>query len=474
MTGMRIWPLLLLSLLWASTTDAAPKRKAKAASTKSARKSSSKTAPAEKKSVVLSGPGPLTKFVTRQLSKRYQTRTLKAPVEAQPTAKQVRDVTAPADAVALLVIQPAGQSFIIKVLNGADGTPLDAITVRGTAARPPKAMAKSDLAALLFAVGSGVAPSAATTEPPTQSAEPTKSEPVATKPEPEPAKSEPAKPEPTKSEPVASPTRPSNSSSSAPMEVSQSPATEPTPSTLPALKLSVGGGGFNRALRWAGNPSPYLSTATYPFTAQISVDGVWYPGAHFTSNFLSNLGVFGAADFGMGMVARFNVEGETSRYSASASRLRFGAIVRIPVVERFTAMAHVGYSRHEVTTSDVAVNDGAPRPNIPNVLFNGFRGGLGVRLRLIGTLEFDAGGSFQTVVGKGEIGSDAYFPDTTAFAIDAGGGLSIQLVDHIRLRAGAEWQRYFLTLHPGDDVTYYAQGAVDQYITATASIQWTL
>ena len=474
---MRIWPVLLLTLLWASTSNAAPKRKAKAPAPRAVAAKKGKAAPAEKKSVVLSGPASLTKFVSKQLGKRYVTRTLKTPVDAQPTAKEVRDVTAPADAVALLIIQPVGQSFTINVLNGADGTPLDAITVRGTDKKPPKALKKEDLAALMFAVGSGTSPVAGAPVDATPPPDAPKNEPVATKTEParpEP-KPEPARTEPTRAEPTPVADTRTESSSTGP-EISQSADDARPPSSLPALRLSVGGGGFNRALRWSGNPSPYLSSANYPFTASISVDGTWYPGAHFTSNFLSNLGLFGAADFGVGMVSRFAPsEGEVARFSASASRIRFGGIVRIPVVERFTAFAHVGYARHEVTTANVAFDDPTQvRPNIPNVLFNGFRGGVGVRLRIVGSLELDAGGSFQTVAGKGEIASANFFPDASAFAVDAGGGLSLQLVDHIRLRAGAEWQRYFLTLHPADDVQYYAQGAVDQYITATASIQWQL
>jgi hypothetical protein len=229
-------------------------------------------------------------------------------------------------------------------------------------------------------------------------------------------------------------------------------------------------GGFNRSFSWAGNPSPSLATANQPFSGDITVDSSWYPGAHFTGNFLANLGLYFTGDFGVGMVSRV----QESRFAHSASRLRFGALVRLPVGKSFMPFAHVGYARQELTTSQNAINDGSARPNIPDVLFNGFRVGGGFRLRIAGTFELDALGAFQTVAGKGELGSARYFPAATAFEVDAGGGASIEVAPHLRLRAGAEWQRYFITLNPADDSTFFAKTAADQYITATARLEWAM
>ena len=187
-----------------------------------------------------------------------------------------------------------------------------------------------------------------------------------------------------------------------------------------------------------------------------------------SSNFASNLGLFGSGDFGVGMVSRV----QESRFAHSASRLRFGGIVRLPVGSRFTVFAHAGYSRHELTTSATSVNDGSARPNIPDVLFSGL--GLGLRLRLFGTVELDALGGLQFVGNMGELNSPRFFPRATALAVDAGGGISVELVEHFRLRAGAEWQRYFVTLNAGEASTFFAKSASDQYITAAASLQWAM
>lgn len=419
----------------------------------------SASAAPKKPVVVLSGPAPLTRWVSKELSRKYTPVTARSAVSPQPTAREVRDVTAPAGAIALVLCQGAGQTLTLQVLSGADGTPLDTVTVKGTVKKLPKTMPRPALAALMFAVGSGKAPGAEQAQAPPPPAQ----EPPAEAVEP---KKELAAPRKKEEPPREAPVKP------APPVVAQAPApAESTPAAQPAVRASVGVGGFNRNFLWAGNPSDSLATMTQPFSGDISVEASWYPGAHFTSSFASNLGAFASGDFGVGMVS---VLGGTSRFAHSATRLRFGGLVRLPLGERFTVHLHAGYSRHELTTSSVAVNDGSARPHIPDVLFNGFRGGLGLRLRLFGTVELDAQGGFQLVAGLGELGSSRYFPQARAFAVDAGGGISVELVEHVRLRAGAEWQRYFVTLNAGESSTFFARTASDQYVTAAASLVWVM
>lgn len=425
---------------------------------------------APKKPVVLvTGPAPATKLLSKALSKKFTPKPLAA-LAPMPTAKEVRDVTAPAGAIAVVSVQAAGAYLTIQVLSGHDGTPLDTLTIKGTAKKPPKALAKPDLASLLFAVAQGKAPGAAKApEAPVAEAKP--------EPTPEPAKKTPA-PEPAKKELAAAKKK---APEPAPKEeprpepapaVSDAPEDEPAPapSEHPALRLSVGAGGFNRGFSWAGNPSPSLATSSQPFAATVAVDGTWFPGAHFTSSFLANLGVTASGEFGLGMASRVN----TSRFANHASRLRLGAVVRVPLGSRFELSGHAGYARHELGTSTTAVNDGAVRPNIPDVTFTGFRGGLGLRLRLFGTVELDAQGSFNAIGGLGELGSERYFPNARALAVDAGGGLSVELATNLRLRGGAEWQRYFVTLNAAEEDTFFARTAADQYLAASVQLQWVM
>ncbi len=437
---MRLW--VGLTVLLATTAFAAPKKPV----------------------VLITGPAAVTKLLSKELSKKYTPRPL-ARIAPMPTAKEVREVTAPASAIAVVIAQAAGAFITVQVLSGDDGTPLDTITVKGTAKKPPRTLAKPQLAALLFAVAQGKPPGA------TKKAEPQVVEP-APDPKPEP-KAEPKKEQlaAKKKEPEPKPAPREEPRPEPAPEVADSTPSEPlTPSDRPAVRASVGFGGFNRTFNWAGNPSPSLATSSQPFAAAVAVDATWFPGAHFTAGFLAHLGLFVTAEFGVGMASRV----DTSRFSNHANRIRFGAVGRLPLGSRFELTGHVGYARHELSTSATAVNDGSLRPNIPDVVFNGFRGGLGARLRLFGTVELDALGGFQTVAGKGELGSQRFFPQASAMAVDAGGGLSVELAPHLRLRGGAEWQRYFVTLNAEETSTFFARTAADQYLAASVQLQWVM
>ncbi len=444
---MRFW--FLSCLLAASAVVAAPKKPSKP-------------------NVVVSGPPAITKLVTKSIAQRYVAKPLKKPVAALPTAKEVRDVTTPQQAVALVIGSASGKFITLQVLNGADGTPLDTVTIPGTLKKPPKTLSKPQLAALLFALGSGKAPG--------------KEEPVVeAKPEPTPEPvAEPAKPEP-KAEPVAVARKPEPKPEPVTKaEPEPEPEPEPVkvddskdvPSPHGAFRAYVGGGIFNRNLNWIGQQTNALSTVSHPgsgtVTAQLSV----YPAAAFTSGVLAHFGAFISADVGINLRSRY---GNTSSiFAHDSSRLRVGALARLPIAERFNVFAHVGYSRHELGSSATSLDGMFQKPSYPDVLFNGFRAGIGFRLRIVGTLELEGLGGFQVVVGKGELASERYFPAATALAVDAGGALSIELVPNIRLRAGAEWQRYFVTLNPGENAMYVARAAGDQYIWVNGGLQWAM
>lgn len=424
-----------------------------------------------KPNVVVSGPPTVTKVVTKAISSRYVAKPTKKAVPAMPTAKEVRDVTAPQKAVALVIATAQGKFITLQVLNGADGTPLDTIQVPGTAKKPPKTLAKPQLAALLFALGSGTAPGKEAPAPePTKTAEPT--------PEPE--------PEPTKAEPVAEPTKsePTKTAVAEAPKKKQEPAPEPAPEPEPtpadpskpsphgAFRAYVGGGIFNRSLNWLGQQTNSLSKVDHPASGTITADLSIYPGAAFTSGIAAHFGAFISVDVGLNLRSRY---GNTSSvFAHDSSRLRVGGLARLPIGDRFNVFAHLGYSRHALGSSPTSLDGMFQKPSYPDVLFNGFRGGIGLRLRIVGTLELEALGGFQTVAGKGELGTEAYFPAATAFAIDAGGALSIELVPNLRLRASAEWQRYFVTLNPGEEARYIARAAADQYIWVNGGLQWAM
>ncbi|MGV3619561.1 MAG: hypothetical protein ACO1OB_02020 [Archangium sp.] len=437
---MRLW--FLSCLLAASAVVAAPKKPSKP-------------------NVVVSGPPAVTRLVTKSIASRYTAKPLKKPVPALPTAKEVRDATAPQQAVALVIAAAQGKFITLQVLNGADGTPLDTIQVPGTAKKPPKTLARPQLAALLFALGSARAPGKE--EPVTSQPEPV-AEP---KPEPKPEPVAEKKPEP-KPEPVAVKSEPKKKDPEPEPTPEPEPVTtsEPgTPSPHGAIRVYVGGGIFNRTFNWIGQQTNALGKVDHPASGNFTFDMSVYPAAGFTSGVLANFGAFASADVGLNVRSRTS----TGFIAHNSSRIRAGVLARLPIGDRFNLHAHLGYSRHALG-SDSSASASA----YPDVLFNGFRGGIGLRLRIVGSFELEAQGGFQYVADKGELGRAPYFPNATGFAVDAGGALSIEIVPNLRLRAAAEWQRYFITLNPGEDAMFIARAAGDQYIWVTGGLQWAM
>lgn len=440
---MRLW--FLSCVLAASAVLAAPKKPSKP-------------------NVVVSGPPAVTKLVTKSIAARYVAKPLKKPVPALPTAKEARDATAPQQAVALVIATAQGKFITLQVLNGADGTPLDTIQVPGTLKKVPKTLARPQLAALLFALGSGKAPGKEEAPAP---ADPT---PVAeTKPEPKPEPVAEKKPDP-KPEPVAVKTEPKKKDPEPEAQPAPEPTPEPSdpgkPSPHGAFRVYVGGGIFSRTFNWIGQQTNALGKVDHPGSGNFTFDMSVYPAAGVSSGVLANFGGFVSADVGL------NVRSRTSGGTAIAhnsSRIRAGLLARLPLGDRFSLHAHLGYSRHQLGSDSSAAASG-----YPDVMFNGFRGGIGLRLRIIGTLELEGQGGFQYVADKGELGRAPYFPNATGFAVDAGGALSIEIVPNLRLRAAAEWQRYFITLNPGEDALYIARAVGDQYIWVTGGLQWAM
>lgn len=159
-----------------------------------------------------------------------------------------------------------------------------------------------------------------------------------------------------------------------------------------AFTASAGPGLLSRSFSWQGDPSTSLLPASQPVAAVVSVDLAWFPGAHVTEGAGSWFGLFGQADVGLGLWSK--LANSEAVFANTVTRLRAGALARLPLGERVSLLVHAGYARQGFSTSTRAVNATVSRPNLPDVLFEGPRGGLGLRVRLgeASELEVLAGG----------------------------------------------------------------------------------
>lgn len=442
-------PACVLLMLLATSVFAGPKKKpaAKPAGGRAA--------------VVVDAPPAMARLLQSTLGARYSASINTNAISDSPTAKEVRSLTVPAKAIAVVLARSAGDSWSITVLNGADGTPLENQVFRAAARKPLKALPKDVAAALVLACATGQAPPTEAAPP----AEPTRTEPKVTETKTEPAK----KPEvaAVKSEPA---TKEVVATTPSEPKVSTSTSAPSTPSPLPALRVGLGFRGFGRSLTWAGDPEQALAKYGLKFASAVAIDATWYPGAHVTSGVLANLGVAFTGDIAVGLSSAQ----DTSKFGTRADRYRLSAAFRQPFGSIFSIEAVAGASVQRFSIDPLAANDGTPRPNIPSVAFTGPRGALGVRLVKLGPIGIDAMGGFTFLVSTGELGTDVYFKRARGFGVDAGAGVSVELVENLHLRASFDWTRYFLTLNPEEGARFTSPSASDQYLGGSVALQWVM
>ncbi|MBL8919145.1 MAG: hypothetical protein JNJ54_09820 [Myxococcaceae bacterium] len=450
-------PVCVALVLVATVSFSAPKKKPKPVA---------RPAASSKQAIVVDAPPAMAKLLQSTLGARFSVTVNRDALSDQPLAKEVRTVTAPVKAIAVVMARSAGDSWSLTVLNGADGTPLENQVFRAAARKPLKELPKSVAGAIALACATGQAPSAekpdsaapATTEP--ARTEVTKAEPRA-EPKAEVKKAEPKKVEPAKSEPAPEPERTTVSSSSEPSA---------TPSTLPALRMGLGFRGFGRSLTWAGDPEQALARYALRFAPAVAIHATWYPGAHFTSGIASNLGLAFMGDIGIGISS----SQDTSRWGTRADRFRISGAFRQPFGSVFSLEAVAGVSLQRYSIDPVAANDGTPRPNIPSVAYVGPRAGVGVRLAKLGPIEVDAMGGIVILTSTGELGTEAYFRRAGGFGVDASAGVAVQLIDNLQLRAAFDWTRYFLSLRPEEGARFVAPSAADQFLGGSVALQWVM
>lgn len=410
---------------------------------------------AAKKPVLVNAPAKVAKVLNKELGRKYSLIALKTSLGPTPTAKEVRDVTTPVKAIAVIQAQAGGKYITLQVLSGDDGTPLDTITFK-----PPrkfKSLPREASAALFAALAQGKAPAASASAP---VAESTKSD---TKPD---TKAESAKAEPEKDEPedTASP----ESASEAATEVGSS--FEPTPSSLPAIVTGVGFKGFGRSFGWAAGSSDALASYSLPFAGAVAFEGTWYPAAHFTDGFVSNIGAFLSGEVGIGLASKQ----DDSRYQTRADRFRFGARLRLPLGKKVLLDGVLGYSTQTFAIAPQSATTGLPRPNIPSVTYNGPRAAVGATFQFNEVFGADVLAGFMFVYGKGELASASYFPNTSGLAVDAGLGVSVKVVEALRVRASFDWTGYFLATHADPMAIVTSTGATDHFIGSTLSVLWVM
>jgi hypothetical protein len=264
-------------------------------------------------------------------------------------------------------------------------------------------------------------------------------------------------------------------------------ATKSDKGPLPAFDFSIGARIFSRAFNYGAYPPvsslppdssggytyTYAYTYTFsppPITGAVSAAVQWYPGAHFTSGFASNIGLSGSLQYALvGNSSSFSYATVTTEtvggtaytmarpiYSTKKTCASYvyeiGPTVRVPFSGNEVAFGVAyGAQASKLNLNVVFVQYYRPSspPPVPDVEYRYLHPRASVRVGLSGRLAFTGGVGYLAVLSAGQIKDDGYFPRASVKGMDIDAGLSIAIAPYVQVRPSVDYRRFFYTFPAG-------------------------
>lgn len=298
---------------------------------------------------------------------------------------------------------------------------------------------RSELKKIRPLVWDALAPAISESSAPTGKPKPKKGKPVP--PPPEPTEEElPEEELPEEEEVAVVPPPPPPKKKRPPPEPEEAPeeAPEPAPKapkkggTHAALIASIGPRLSWRTLKYEGatNLNSYKHPAGSPFFS-LPIAAQYYPGAHFSNAWYSNLGLDFEFDYNLG--GKSSLDGRELK--TTAYDLGVGAIYRIPTAD-FEPRFRLGYVRQAFI-----VEDGS-QTMLPDVEYDAIRLGAGTAIKFVDWFAFDVNFAYLFVLGTGELESPDYADNLSTKAWEAGAAFAMRFRDVYGLRIGIDYRRY--------------------------------
>lgn len=196
----------------------------------------------------------------------------------------------------------------------------------------------------------------------------------------------------------------------------------------------------------------------------------FFPLALVRDDLLAGLGVELGVAFAPWIQSR--LASVTEPFPTSMVRVDGGVRFDLAPIESFalTISPYVGVRSQSFTVS--ALSSGQRIDGLPNIAFVGLRAGVGLEVPIIAD-RLSVFGRFGVipVFGAGEILSSSFFPNGSAFGLEANAGIGVGLLPFLSIRASFEFANYGLTFNTQPTDTYVAAGASDLYLGGNASLR---
>lgn len=202
--------------------------------------------------------------------------------------------------------------------------------------------------------------------------------------------------------------------------------------THPALIASIGPRLTWRTLKYDGPTQfhSYKNEGGSPaFSLPISLQ--YFPGAHSSADWYSNLGLDLDFDYALGLKSKMNDQ----TLKTTAYELGAGLIYRVPLTD-FEPRFRLGYVRH-VFDVDVPA-----QTLLPGVAYSAVRIGAGTAIKFVDWLSFDVAFAYLFVLDVGELKKPEFGEDVSAGGWEAGAAFALHLKEHYGLRLAMDYRRY--------------------------------
>ena len=225
------------------------------------------------------------------------------------------------------------------------------------------------------------------------------------------------------------------------------------------LDVSIGGQGFLRSLSY----NQYVQGDVREYQPKLLGGAVaaveWYPGAHVTRGFLTNIGVDLNIAQAFGVSSRAT---DGTKFSTQVHDYNGGVKLRVPLGGIEPSLT-LGYG------DQVFMVSGAGRPPLPNVEYKYLRAVLGLRVALPSNLSLIAGGGYRHVLSPGDI-KTTFFPHLAVRGFEVNAGVGYAINSTIEARFGVDLRQYGYTMHSRNGEMYIVGGAVDRTTAFSLSL----
>lgn len=235
------------------------------------------------------------------------------------------------------------------------------------------------------------------------------------------------------------------------------------------LAVELGSDVLNRRLDYAQASTPNLRRYDLPLFPLPAAKLEVYPLALKRDDLLAGLGI--EFNFAIAPFLKSRRQSSADAYPTTAMRIDGG--FRFRLVPFKFPVAFVPFLGLRVQSFSVgALSTGERLDGLPNINFVGLRAGLGVEIPIIEDLLLVFGRfAVIPVFSSGEIISAAFFPSGSAFGLEGAGGIGVQVLSFLQIRASFEFTQYGLSFKTNPTDTYVAQGATDRYLGANAAVR---